>query len=384
MLPTELQTWLESHHSNAGMFLENCQAVLMSQFGLGKWATLKQGLSGGKDAISACMTLLRLLGFVSWRTWKPEGKRGSAPIYFKRQVLPAVAEDRELLALYIQVLFKMFKVRRESYNKNASAIEPGCQDVPKDFDVQVMTVESLTEHSKRWERACTAQPQPRALPPSPLRRKGANDELSIPAAPSQQVVPAEPSASPLAASKPGPAGKSKRAKDNAGPLEVDGAKVDEHRQIFKWVLCNTTKSTIGGNYMKLQLKAVRDNPDIYNLVVNTFTGMGLAVDASSTNAGRGGGLGSFHLRRPSSQADFDTVVESLMQWFEIKDKEADKLRDKLKVLEVLPDFSTDVFNLVMQAVQSGGTYAEGAKRLRLDTDIDADGSTGMAQPKPDS
>ena len=77
---------------------QTCKTLLVSNWCMFKWSTVRGRLKGSKDMFDFACCLLREFGLLRWATWKPDGKTGKAPIYVVRQELPDKQSD---LSFYI-------------------------------------------------------------------------------------------------------------------------------------------------------------------------------------------------------------------------------------------------------------------------------------------
>ena len=137
---------------------------------------------------------------------------------------------------------------------------------------------------------------------------------------------------------------------------VDGMAVDNVRDLIKWMCCNTKMVSFKQNY--ILSKNSGSTADQFNVVSNFLTSVSLATEKES---GKGGGKGTLVLQRPESSDHLNHVAAAFKMWFGTDEGDMRSFMDKLKTAEVAADFAKEVFDLVMAAINTHGTYREGKK-----------------------
>jgi hypothetical protein len=103
----------------------------------------------------------------------------------------------------------------------------------------------------------------------------------------------------------------------------------------------------------------------YRTLCNFMVAAGLADEATS---GKGGGKGGFTLKKPEAEEDLEHVAAALKVWFGVQEEGVKLFVEKMKTADVSNTFSKSVFDLVMAAVNSHGSYTEG-KRVKVEQKV---------------
>ena len=78
-------------------------------------------------------------------------------------------------------------------------------------------------------------------------------------------------------------------------------------------------------------------------------------------SGKGGGKGSFVLKRPEAEDDLEHVAAAFKMWLGLPEGGINGFVEKMKGTEISEVFIRDTFDLIMAVVNSHAAYIESKK-----------------------
>ena len=278
------------------------QALLNQQQRATKITTIKKAAESG-PVFDAAVRCLEDGGFIISTTWKKIGATGYASSYIIKNGKYDLPGTSIAAANLVRDWFglKLTAIMTGQPCEVSRSIEDASPHL-----FPVMTAAMLEKFKEIWEKRLQ---------------------------PLQELAPqTDTNGAPLALAKAG-----------AQTRSVDSDAVNKIREHFRWIIFRTSNTDIRKAYLQQKLKGFDPAGHDWDVLLNTFCALGLAVDTT-----RGGSAGTFTLRRPQSDEALEQVVVGLTQWLgEPSIPDERKNVQRFQDTQANPGFSVNTFRAVL-------------------------------------